>query len=332
MADPGEQLAKYLGKDYLFGVARYLLCNYHLPTENLPIIQSLLSAADALGHEEASWLLALVLRGMSTFPTENSTSGYDKSEWRQSLFEGRDSVRALAYFVHLSHGPGFEVELIEGMETCDEPYGYYALAGLYTIDEQEAKAVECYWRAARGGVGEAYYKLAINDPCYSIGGGNLGAELHLKAAQLGCLRSMKSVRRDYAAQHEELILCGENHLEAAKWLARLCRFDRYEFETQTINGYTDFSPPKTKQDVEIAFAMGREFDGYFELIPSLKDGSGVSDTRKYIDFHRKIAGAARSAALFVLVGFKALIHKDICLVIAKLVYASRLEPFFWYRR
>lgn len=315
------QLAKYLGKDYLFGLARHYFCDRDTDDETAAVTQDLLRAASHLGHEEAIWMLNLwtkhrVAERFSTLDFQGPNKLF------YEVFCDDDSSPSLAYRANYAEIEEAEFELAQRAALLGEPYGEYLFGTCLAVQGKKSEAVEYYWKAAAHGVGAAYSALALHYDRYDINDPkHPPIQLHLKAAQLGELGSIYDIARDYRSS-SELSILGPDPVEAAKWRVRYAVFDGINLD--------NIEPIDSPEDVKVVFAMGRELDGCFELLPSLPISRSHDKVEEYVNFHRRISRAARRAALTVIVCFKALLSKDMRVLIAKLVYASRLEPTAWY--
>lgn len=324
---PGKQLAKYLGGEYLFGIARSCLCLHLDNPDEAILINELLTAASELGHEEATWLLHLWKKHRAV--QQYAEGDYEvRIDCIKDIFTDDDSSRSLAYFADYCGSEDVEFELAECAASSGDPYGEYILATCYHAQEKHAEAIDYYWRAGHRGIGAAYYMLAVQykERYSDWTDENHHVRLHLEAAELGEILSMGYVADDYHNGHLSSVL-GENLMQEIKWRIRMEMFEDGKCEPDDDH----FGYMQSKRKIETFFAAGRELDGCLELLPSLKAILNNQTVKEYICMHRQIAGSARAAALTIMACFKHVLSKDMRVMIAKLVYASRLEPFIWYK-
>lgn len=336
MSRAGKSLARYLGPDYLFGVARQLLMADYCW---LPTIFKLLQAAESMGHEEAAWLQMMLNSNAYFLSTVNTKDNEKITKRLEELFMTEDSPRSLAYAAWFSGSDTVEfVERAQQSSAAGDGFGHYVTSWIHRWHHDDRPSnsndaeVEYRRKAVLQNVPEAYHDEANRRKIDESFTYNDKINLHLKAANSGHRDSMNVLIDAFKLTNESL---GCNRLDGIKWKARRT-MSSITTHLSVLTLFDDiprhmiyFHKSMTEEMVEIAFTIGHEFDGYQDFFPPLK--AETEHLEEIMMVYRSIINLVRYTSLFTLVVFKRLLGKDVARLIARLVYASRLECFAWYR-
>lgn len=332
LSPAGLQLAKYWGPDYTFGLGRNILMEGTVASS---LAFNFFEAAALLGHQEAQWMLSIIKPDnayLSTVDLKNTDILHGRLE---ELFAAEGSPRALAYAAWFTGSDGvIKLSRAEAAAKTGDGLGHYLMS---VIHEQQNplipnpnKTLEVWHRqqAMTHNIGEAYedaarFFMRSADP-------DIGCQLQLKlkAAHLGIRTAM-----GWLSYQGGLLDGGK--AEQTKWKARAAMSnDSYaSIELlQQIQGHEMHLDDRLSEiAVERLYVIGRELDGYQDFFPKLvlhdiDDGPVDIVLRKY----RSLMGRVRTSSLFTVAVLKRLVGKDVARMIAKMVYATRDDPYSWY--
>ena len=318
-------LARYLGKDYLFPLAQYKFLTY----QDHEAIVLLMTAAAQLGHEEAQWLLSLF--GENPLITQPVTTYGALYRWKIKLFVGDPSVRAMGYVAFLMmNNPPSKRSYAEGAAAFGNPLAQFIMSELLIRDDNLEEGMVYLEKAI-----QQNFPLAMHNKIVLSSQGRIPRsdnDLRLRAATLGHpvhARALFIVNLNGGSSYKK------NIFEAAKCLAKTLIADSFQswddLGTFLSNQLINVDHAHDKRSVIVIFTLGREFDGYAELFQSVELPVDLVLMNKILTIYRKVIARVRTAAMFTVHLFRRLLGRDVATLMAKAVYATKNEPFTWYR-
>lgn len=294
-------LALYLGKDYLFGLAQYKFLTY----QDHDAVVPLMTAAAQLGHEEAQWLLF--------------------------LFGENPPIRAMGYLAFLiKDNMAAQRSYAEGAAAFGNPLAQYIMSEFMMRDDNVDEAMLYLEKSILQNFPLAMHKKILlsvqgriprTDNDLRLRGAQLGHPVHARALFIVNLNGGSSYKK--------------NIFEAAKWLAKTLIADSFQswddLVTFLSNQLINVDHAHDRRSVRVIFTVGREFDGYAELFQLMPIPVDLVLMNKILVIYRRIMARIRTAAMFTVHLFRRVLGRDVATLISKAVYATRNEPYAWYR-
>lgn len=307
----------YLSAEYLFGIAQG---KFLVGDNNIATIIRLLEAASMNGHEEATWLLNKIKNSLvnwSDFP------GLSEA-WNIHLFEGDKSPRALGYLAAFHNSAEVIRLYAEPAAKAGDPLAQYIMGG-FSTDTTSINYLKL--SAAQGCHRAAMFLLAMRE---HLRGQKVPIEeskmVYLKAAEGGYDSAMAELASAYHESPSQ-----ENLMQEAKWMTRsvICRNHK---DDRRLNYYLDHNGFPTssgiKRSLEMDFTIGRELEAH-QFFEQYRFGTAQA-IRRCCEVYRQISATDRRRALLSYWCLRSHVYRDVAVMIARLVYASReTDPCAW---
>lgn len=300
---------------------------------NLASAMVALKEAASLDHPTALAVLAM----LQNIPSVTNLEVVRKAIDAQTLiypwvvgYRHRDAAKFGKYM------PALKIAAETGDAASQYLYGAY----LFEAQQDTTELLGWYHKAAAQGFADAFERISQTcrlpngdiDPIGSL-------RLQLKAATLGSLKATRFI----ASQMDRhlpaaWIAANITAVELAIFFAKDKLFSRgssaapfFKFITDAYDGAQCTNPAFANTCLDTLFIVGREFNDYERCYLRLDDESHAL-VQPLVRLYLKISARVRQIALqsIIILRDNRRINRDIAVMIAKIVYASRLDVAAWY--
>lgn len=295
----------YLSAEYFFGIAQGRFLD---GDDDLMLIIRLLEAASKDGHEEAAWLLNKIKNPLvhwGDFP------GSSKA-WNIHLFADDKSPRALGYLAAFHSAAGVISSYAEPAAKAGDPFAQYIMG---TLSNGSVAINYLKLSAAQGCHRAAMYMLAMRE---NLRGEKVPIEESQVVYRIAAEGGHDSAMTGLASAYHESP-SHENLMQETKWMTRavICR----NHKADTRLGYY--------LSLEMDFMIGRELEAHRQFFEEYRFGTAHT-LRRCCTVYTQITDSARRAALLTYRCLRSHLYRDLAIMIARLVYASRtIDPCAW---
>lgn len=316
--------------------------HYVLRSEITESLKCLQLAADQ-GHDEAIFLLIHFKTHGSGYASRHIDA--KRRRFLKMSFDDNPHPRAFKYSVWFSPiRSSFNISqygLLAGLVDTEEPLIQYVIAKAHEKLQDWETAIEWHRKAAARDFPHSMYRLSIllNKGKKSMGEyTEESGRLLLRAIQLGhSLATTDVIGMATGRRHRPNVwmnwLITFDKLEVTKLDARQSMLKTFRHGWTMLNELKD---PRTlitfaERDEEIVlhFVIGQEYDEYDTYYPDVQNAVEQL-IRPIVGLYRQMTSRARQVAVYTIMALRSLgVVKDIAILIAKLVYQSRVEVV-WY--
>lgn len=314
----------------------FLMGRQHLLNEDFIVAARLLKIAAELGHYEATWLDH---RLMSKNVRAGVTTGFNSIDrWLKWVFADNDddeqsnATKYRLWFSRLDDED--EINELFALARAGEVLAQFAL-GQYCVEagDDVVNANLWYKKASEQGFIDADYELASSQIGYHQGGIHPDSIKYILSlfdvANQGNHNSMKHIdtfwRQDVIRR--SLISAGITELDATIIIAR-CYLET-DRVVQVI--VCDQATIKLKCNAAKIFMAGKTFDELLEYYPLKWDHAYNQFITEVVGMYRQMTSSARRTVVQTILILKSLgVCRDVRTLIAKLVYATRMDVDWRY--
>lgn len=292
-----------------------------------------LRLAASRGHEEAAWLVARI-----KIPSSSSDNIGRGAPIRSISFIGDDTARSdryLWWFASRSGSIGEEYPSILKCAEAGDAICQHIIAERYDDVEDFKSAAVWYSKSAKQDFGRSAYQLSIllkMDMTELPADKQESKRLLLQAVKLNY---QPAIRELYSLLQQTPDTSVEFSINAATLDARACIMDSWRslsgLEKKLDVAKLNFNNSESRNDaIRMYYAVGQEFDGYNYYHMRLEGTIGEDVSVPTAKLYRRMSSKARRIAIQTIITLRRLgMVKDIAILIAKLVYQSRVESV-WY--
>lgn len=248
---------------------------------------------------------------------------------KRSLFIDDPSPKALGYLAYFTDDATEKLKYTCLAVAANDAIGQYVFSEMTTIIPDKSLKAEFRLKSAQQGFVIAIREL-IN---YVMDNSIEMKKWMLKAAHLGDPYQTYLVSRSYRKGEYGF---EKDYLKAAKWFARsmmnggvsghkeLRKFLGKESVNWKCPIYDRFS-------IDVVCVIGKEFDGYLEIFPEITNRKDAKILSWITAIYGRIMSSIRKSTLFTIHAFRRVLGRDVATLIARVVYATKSEPFKWHR-
>lgn len=292
-----------------------------------------LKLAASRGHEEAAWLI-----GQFDIPSSSIDNIDRNAPIRSMCFIGDDTPRSdryLWWFASRSGSIDVEYPSILSCAEAGDAICQHIIGERYEDEVDYDSSAIWYAKAASQNFARSAHRLSL---LFKIGVTERGADkqeskrfLH-QAANLNYAPAIRELYSDLDQTGDTSV---EISINAAVLDARAYIMDSWgslsplkkKLDTAKLN----FNNPETRNDaIRLYYMVGREFEGYDYYHMRLEGTIGGDVSVPTAKFYRQMTSKTRQASVQTILALRSIgICRDVAVLIAKLVYASRMDAE-WY--